>query len=643
MNTSRRSGPAAARPLTHDPTMKTPPAPCARACRPALGLALACLALALAAPPRAAAQATPNPPERLTYQGFLTDGNGVALGNTAPKNYDVIFRIWNSENQSQPANLLWAEQQTVTVDKGYFSVLLGEGASTGEPRPALSTLFKGATASDRWVGITVKGIGAGGANVDILPRLRLLSAPYAFLAQQANRLVQDNGNDLISASGTAVTVSGSLQVLNALTANSFSGDGTGLAGVAKLNGGNTFSGGQIINGPAAIQGANTLEFGFGVAGKNGDAGKIGYGTWQANALNIVGAGTASNNRRVYVYAEGGTDFAGGIRVRGGPPGGVGVNNNGYAFSGNGGDNDSGMFSSGDGQVEFYSNAGERMRIHSNGAVGIGTTAPDRTLHVNGTVGVSFNNALEFGRGYTKEQSAGQIGYGTHSGGAGGSLDIVGAGTAGNNRKITMWAEGGLKLNGYFQVYGRSSLYSWGLRSQLNDSQYFELWRNNQGIRFDVFGPMGNTSATIRSVTYDGDSNWDFGSDRRLKKDIEDAEPVLDRVLQVQVRRYRWKDEDEAAKHKLGVIAQEVQPLFPDLVGESTNRDGTETHLTVGYSDFGLLAVKALQEFKAKHDAEVGELRSEVAELKAQVALMLRANAELQERLEKETLTASTRR
>ena len=41
----------------------------------------------------------------------------------------------------------------MTVDKGYFSVLLGEGASTGEPRPVLSTLFKGPTASDRYVGI----------------------------------------------------------------------------------------------------------------------------------------------------------------------------------------------------------------------------------------------------------------------------------------------------------------------------------------------------------------------------------------------------------------------------------------------------------------------------------------------------------
>jgi hypothetical protein len=99
-----------------------------------------------------------------------------------------VFRIYDVENGGVP---LWGEQQTVTVDKGFFNVLLGEGAAVGV-RPALSSLFKGATASDRFVGITVNGIGAGGANVDILPRLRLMTSPYAFLAQNAVKLVQNN-------------------------------------------------------------------------------------------------------------------------------------------------------------------------------------------------------------------------------------------------------------------------------------------------------------------------------------------------------------------------------------------------------------------------------------------------------------------
>ncbi len=213
-------------------------------------------------------QANPNPPERMTYQGFLVGSDGVALGNANPKNYDVVFRIYDVENGGAP---LWGEQQTVTVDKGYFNVLLGEGSAVGA-RPALSSLFKGATASDRFVGITVQGIGAGGANVDILPRLRLMTSPYAFLAQNAVKLVQDNasGTDLITSIGDAVT----------------------------------------LNGRLGIVGNRELEFGAGVAGKEGSAGMIGYEKFTTGALDIVGAGTTGSDRKVKVWAEGGLTVGG---------------------------------------------------------------------------------------------------------------------------------------------------------------------------------------------------------------------------------------------------------------------------------------------------------------------------------------------
>lgn len=148
-----------------------------------------------------------NPPERMTYQGYLTDANGVPLGNTTPKNYDVIFRIYDDQSTG---NLLWAEQQTLTVDQGYFSVLLGEGSQvSSEPNPALSTLFADATASHRFVQITVKGIGSGGGDSTILPRLRLLTSPYAFLARHAvnaANLVNNTSSQVVTISGVNVGV-----------------------------------------------------------------------------------------------------------------------------------------------------------------------------------------------------------------------------------------------------------------------------------------------------------------------------------------------------------------------------------------------------------------------------------------------------
>ncbi|MFM8418526.1 MAG: tail fiber domain-containing protein [Verrucomicrobiota bacterium] len=299
------------------------------------------------------AQATPKPPERMTYQGFLTGADGVALGNSAPKAYDVLFRIYDAE---QGGTLLWGEQQTVTVDKGYFSVLLGEGAAvSGVPNAGIvfSSLFTGATASDRFVGVTVKGIGTGGTDVDILPRVRFLSSPYAYLAASAVKLVQTTGADLLTSSGNTVTVSGSL-VANGLTAGTIDATNSVRAGilaastnittpvlmagaVTVTNGltAGSISAGAItassvtssgsLNVPSiaasgaitaqgnidgdslnvsgiTIKGTGVLDLGAALT-KGLDNGKIGYGTWQSNTLCIVGGGLSQAARATKVWGR----------------------------------------------------------------------------------------------------------------------------------------------------------------------------------------------------------------------------------------------------------------------------------------------------------------------------------------------------
>lgn len=144
------------------------------------------------------------PPAKMPYQGFLVDGNGAPLASARVQNYDVIFRIYDA---SQGGTVLWAEQQTVTIDKGNFSVLLGEGTAVGsEPRPSLDTVFGGVNASDRYIGLTVKRL--SGTDAEILPRLRLLPAPYAFLARNATSLIGPNGQPLVTTAGGTIQSAG---------------------------------------------------------------------------------------------------------------------------------------------------------------------------------------------------------------------------------------------------------------------------------------------------------------------------------------------------------------------------------------------------------------------------------------------------
>jgi outer membrane murein-binding lipoprotein Lpp len=81
-----------------------------------------------------------------------------------------------------------------------------------------------------------------------------------------------------------------------------------------------------------------------------------------------------------------------------------------------------------------------LTILTNGNVGIGTSNPSDKLEVNGNVksnGIIINstNAIEFGRGITKEANAGKIGYGSFTAD---TLDIVGGGTINGSRNVKIW-------------------------------------------------------------------------------------------------------------------------------------------------------------------------------------------------------------
>ena len=173
--------------------------------------------------------ATQNPPDLMAYQGYLTDANGAVLAASAPANYSVVFKIYSV---ATGGNSLWSEQQAVTVDKGNFSVLLGVGTAVGsDPHNALSTVFIGGDASDRYIEMvpTISNV----ATV-MTPRLHLVTSPYAMLAKTAIGLYNNDGSSVTSLNASQ------------LSAGTIS-DARLSANVALRNAANTFSAAQTFS------------------------------------------------------------------------------------------------------------------------------------------------------------------------------------------------------------------------------------------------------------------------------------------------------------------------------------------------------------------------------------------------------------
>lgn len=192
------------------------------------------------------AQSNAKPPTQMTYQGFLTDGNGSPFGSTAPVNKTVIFRIYDSLTGG---TLKWSSQQVVTVDKGYFSVLLGQGSAVGsEPFNAdLTGVFTGAGASDRYLELTADG-------TTIAPRLRFLPAPSAMLAKSATELLDPiSGATALSVNGGNVTAVGTLTAANVTATGNLTASGN-----LSLTGNLTASGAVAA---ASVSGFGTIPLG----------------------------------------------------------------------------------------------------------------------------------------------------------------------------------------------------------------------------------------------------------------------------------------------------------------------------------------------------------------------------------------------
>lgn len=102
------------------------------------------------------------------------------------------------------------------------------------------------------------------------------------------------------------------------------------------------------------------------------------------------------------------------------------------------------------------------------------------------------------------------------------------------------------------------------------------------------------------------------SDGRLKTDVADVPEALERLSQVRGVSFRWREAvvppGQEVDQAIGVVAQEVGAVFPELVSTM----GNEEHLTVDYSGLTAVLVEAVKELKADNE----RLRARVDALEA---------------------------
>ena len=219
-------------------------------------------------------------------------------------------------------------------------------------------------------------------------------------------------------------------------------------------------------------------------------------------------------------------------------------------------------------------------------IGIGTNAPSGGLHISDTFPTLTLDETNTDAGYQQTQLA---------------ID-----------------------DGSFRIQTRDSTNTFVSNDYLIDKDAAggaaHIWRigNIERMRIDASGNVGIGGSTP-DVALDvvGDINYTGTitdvSDRRLKENVQNLSGSLGKICQLNAKSYTLiADRDnENTEIELGFIAQEVQPVFPEIVkevqkfavdenGELTDQEAN--YLGVSYIQLIAPMVEAIKELKAKNDA-----------------------------------------
>jgi len=132
-------------------------------------------------------------------------------------------------------------------------------------------------------------------------------------------------------------------------------------------------------------------------------------------------------------------------------------------------------------------------------------------------------------------------------------------------------------------------------------------------------PDGNTldlsSKTEEMGFFDNPSGAYISiSDARRKKDVETAQDVLQKLMQLDIKKYHFLENKPVDKKYYGMIAQEVEPIFPEVVYRK--KSGGKDLYMMNYNSFGVIAIKAIQEQQAVIEKQQTAIEKLVADVEA---------------------------